>query len=262
MDIIISKNNLQIKEVKKLKNRKYRNQKGEFLVEGFRFVEEAVKSKFKVSMIFINENSKDRWREYMRSRNIHMVEDGKIYYTSHDVFNTISNTDNSQGIIAVVKNTNLKMEEKDGFYVLADKIQDPGNMGTIIRSAHASGALGVILTKGTVDVYNEKTLRSTMGSVFHVPVLQDCNLDRVKSLKEDGFQIVASTLDADMSFYDADLKGKIILAVGNEGNGLSDEVKDIADIKVKIPMPGNAESLNASVAVSIMMFEIVRQKLN
>ncbi|WP_446899847.1 TrmH family RNA methyltransferase [Clostridium sp. LBM24168] len=262
MNIIKSRSNLQIKEVKKLKDKKYRDHKGEFLVEGFRFVEEAVKSKFKISMIFINEDLSDKWKEYLKSKNINISFDVKVYYTLPDIFNTISSTDNSQGIIAVVKNTNLKMEKKDGFYVLADKIQDPGNMGTIIRSAHASGALGVILTKGTVDVYNEKTLRSTMGSIFYMPVLQDYDFKIVKSLKEDGFRIVAGTIDASMNFYDVDLKSKVILAVGNEGNGLSNEVKNMADVKVKIPMPGNAESLNASVAVSIMMFEVVRQKLN
>lgn len=262
LDIIKSRDNFRIKEVRKLKNRKYRNQKGEFIVEGFRFVEEAVKSRFNILMIFVEEDSKDKWREYMDSRNMDIDVVGRMYYTSHDVFKTISNTETSQGIIAVVQNNNLNIIKKDGFYVLADKIQDPGNMGTIIRSAHASGASGIILTRGTVDVYNEKTLRSTMGSVFYIPILIDYDLEITRSLKEDGFQVVASELDANVNFYNVDLKGKIILAVGNEGNGLSDDIKNMADIKVKIPMPGNAESLNASVAASVMMFEVVRQKLN
>ncbi|MEA5008086.1 RNA methyltransferase [Clostridium tyrobutyricum] len=262
MDIIRSKNNLQIKEAKKLKERKYRSEKGKFLIEGFRFVEEALKSQFNVSIIFINENALDKWENYKSMKSICYQNNSKIYYLSDEAFKTISDTGNSQGIIAVVDDKKLEVENKIGFYVLADRVQDPGNMGTIIRSTHASGALGLIITKGTVDIYNSKTLRSTMGSIFHVPIIEDCNLDKVKFLRENGFKIVASVLDTEFNFYDVSLNDKIILAVGNEGNGLSSDIMNMSDIKVKIPMPGGAESLNASVAASIMMFEIVRQNSN
>ena len=146
--------------------------------------------------------------------------------------------------------------------MLADKIQDPGNMGTIIRTAHAAGALGVILTKGTVDIYNEKTLRATMGSIFKIPVIYDNDLSLVQKLRDSGFKLVTSSLDTDKNFYDIDLREKIIISVGNEGNGISDEIYDLCDLKVKIPMPGGAESLNVAVAASIMMYEVVRQKNN
>lgn len=261
LNTIESKNNFQVKEIRKLRNKKYRTNKGVFLVEGFRFVDEALESEFNVCEIFIDEDASGRWKRYVEGKNIEIFKNIKSYFTSHSVFKTISNTGNSQGVIAVVRNIQLKVKSQDGFYVLADRIQDPGNMGTIIRSAHASGALGVITTKGTVDIYNEKTLRSTMGSIFHIPVFYDFTLDGIELLKKDGFKVVASVLDAKTNFYDVNLKDRIILAVGNEGNGLSNQVNSIADIKVKIPMPGGTESLNASVAVSIMMFEIVRQKL-
>lgn len=262
MNIIKSKSNLQVKEAKKLKDKKYRNEKNQFLIEGFRFVEEAIKSEFNVSIILINESLIDKWEEYKSRQKICYQNNSKIYYLSDDVFKTISDTGNSQGIIAVVDDKKLEVENKRGFYVLADKVQDPGNMGTIIRSAHASGALGLIITKGTVDIYNSKTLRSTMGSIFHIPIIEDYNFDKVRFLRQNGFKVVASTLNTEFNFYDISLTYKIILAVGNEGNGLSSEIMNMSDIKVKIPMPGGAESLNASVAASIMMFEIVRQNLN
>ena len=120
-----------------------------------------------------------------------------------------------------MNNKTINVENKQGFYVLADKVQDPGNMGTIIRTAHAAGALGIIITKGTVDIYNEKTLRSTMGSIFHVPVIEDENLEQLRFLRSNGFKLVVSSLDTENNFFDVDLKNKSIIAVGNEGNGIS-----------------------------------------
>jgi TrmH family RNA methyltransferase len=161
----------------------------------------------------------------------------------------------------VVEQKEFHMEAKDGFYMLTDKLQDPGNVGTIIRSAHAAGAAGVIFTKGTVDIYNEKTLRSTMGSVFNIPIIEDVDLSFVDFLKSKGFKLVVSSLEDSENFYDVDLTQNVIIAVGNEGSGISQEIYRLGDIRVKIPMPGNAESLNAGAAASIMLFEAVRQKL-
>ncbi|OAA92545.1 TrmH family RNA methyltransferase [Clostridium coskatii] len=257
MDIIKSKDNAHIKEVKKLKEKKYRVQEGKFLIEGFRFVREALYSNFKISSIFLSSDFADKWEKLLLKENFEC--DFPVYFMEKGVFKAMVNTENPQGIAAVVENRELKAPNKEGFYILADKIQDPGNMGTIIRSAHASGALGVIITKGTVDIYNEKTLRSTMGSIFHVPVIYDEDLKKVELLRKSGFKLIGSSLDTDINFYSANLKGKVIIAVGNEGNGLSKTIQDISDIKVKIPMPGGAESLNVSAAASIMMFEAVRQ---
>ncbi len=258
MDFIQSKDNSLIKEIKKLKEKKYRAEKNQFIVEGFRFVEEALKSKFEVNMVFISESSKERWNSF--NLELKLQQNTKVYWITNQILKLISSTETPQGIVAVVKNKNIDVEYKNGFYVLVDKIQDPGNVGTIIRTAHASGALGVIVTKGTADIYNEKTLRSTMGSIFHVPIIEDPYLSSVQRLKENGFNLIVSSLDTDKNFYDINLKEKAIIVVGNEGNGVSEELINLADVKVKIPMPGNAESLNVSVAASIMMFEAVRQK--
>lgn len=260
MDIIRSKDNLHIKEAKKLKEKKYRILRKEFIVEGFRFVEEAINSEFYISEIFLSEHFINKEEKLLLEKNNKV--NCPIYFVTDELLRSISCTENPQGIVAVVKNRELNIKDEEGFYILADKIQDPGNMGTIIRSAHASGALGVITTKGTVDIYNEKTLRSTMGSIFYTPVIQDESFEKVKYLKQLGFKLISSSLDSNINFYNINLNGKFIIAVGNEGNGLSEDVKKISDIEVNIPMPGGAESLNAAVAASIMMFEVVRQKLN
>lgn len=260
MEIIQSRDNLLIKDIKKLKEKKYRNESHKFLIEGFRFVCEGLESNFEVPLVFISENAKDRWDSFNVQNKLQ--KETRVYIVTDQVLKSISSTDTPQGIVAVVNNKLISLENKQGFYILVDRVQDPGNMGTIIRTAHAAGALGIIVTKGTVDIYNEKTLRSTMGSIFHIPIIHDDNLSQLNFLRSNGFKLVVSSLDTDSNFFDADLKDKSIIAVGNEGNGVSKELLELSDIKVKIPMPGGAESLNVSIAASIMMFEVIRQKLS
>ncbi|WP_343764586.1 RNA methyltransferase [Clostridium oceanicum] len=245
-----------IKLLRKLKEKKYRVKEKKFLIEGFRFVEEALKSKSEIESIFVLEKSLDKFKNLCTRYNIN---NNNCYVVSEGAFKSISDTKNPQGIIAIVKNKKIALSENKGFYILADKVKDPGNMGTIIRTAHAAGALGVIITKGTVDVYNEKTLRSTMGSIFYVPIIEDYSLKVLEELRETGFKLLVSSLDTKNNFYDVDLTGNLIVSVGNEGNGISDDILSLGDFKVKIPMPGNAESLNVAVACSIMTFERVRQ---
>lgn len=258
MEHIQSKDNLLIKDTKKLKEKKYRINSNMFLVEGFRFVEEALNSNFEVVNIFLNVSGEEKYENScMKDK---LQTNTKVYSVSDSIFKGVCDTDNPQGILAVVRSIPVEIKYDHGFYMLADKIQDPGNMGTIIRTAHAAGALGVIITKGTVDIYNDKTLRSTMGSIFNIPVIYDKDLSLVQKLRSDGFKLITSSLDTDKNFYDVDLKQKVIISVGNEGNGISAEVYNICDLKIKIPMPGGAESLNAAVAASIMMYEVVRQK--
>ncbi|SKA83646.1 RNA methyltransferase, TrmH family [Clostridium sp. USBA 49] len=259
LEIIESKDNSLIKETKKLKEKKYRLEKKEFLIEGFRFVDEALKSNFEVSKIFISEMILDKWETYSIKNNI--KSSTKVYVVNHNILKQLCSTENPQGIAAVVKNKDFKIESKKGFYILVDKVQDPGNLGNIVRSSYASGALGVILTKGTVDIYNEKVLRSTMGSIFNIPIFQDDNFTKLKELKNNGFKLIVTSLKDSKNLYDEDLTQNIIIAVGNEGFGVSKEILELADVKVKIPMPGGAESLNVAAAASIIMFEAVRQKL-
>jgi len=259
VQFITSKDNNTLKDIKKLREKKYRAENKKFLIEGFRFVEEGLKSKFNIDKIFVKESSfnkfKEKFSSYMESysENTFVIDD--------NLFKGISGTENSQGVLAIV---NMKDEEpfiEDGLYILVDKVQDPGNLGTIIRTAHSAGCKGIILSKGTVDLYNEKTLRSTMGSVFNIPIIHDENLSFVKTLINKKYNLICSSLQTDKNFYEVNLVNNSIIAVGNEGNGISDEVMNIATSKVKIPMLGNAESLNVAIAASIMIYEGVRQKL-
>lgn len=260
MEFIESKENTLIKETKKLREKKYRAEMDSFLVEGFRFVEEALKSDFQVERVFLSENALDKWEKFHLQEKLQ--QNTEVYCVREGAFKLLCGTETPQGIVAVTKTKKKSLRDQEGFYVLVDKVQDPGNLGTIMRTAHAAGALGVLLMKGTVDAYNEKTLRSTMGAIFNVPLVDGCDAATVQELKKKGFKLVVSSLDTDNNFYDVDLKGKVIIAVGNEGNGISEEIYSLCDEKVKIPMPGNAESLNAGVAASIMMYEVVRQKLS
>lgn len=257
MQYITSKENSLIKNVKKLKEKKHRVKEGLFLIEGFRFIEEAIKSSYNVKYIFIDESSpSELYDKYIKKYNLN----DSTYMVSKNIFNAIASTETPQGSVAVIEDKKLPVVDCEGFYVLVDKVQDPGNLGTIIRTAHASGSLGIIMTKGTVDIYNEKTLRSTMGSIFNIPIIEDKDLSFVNELRNKGFKVITSSLDTENNFYDVDLSGKVIISVGNEGNGISEEIYNISDEKVKIPMPGGAESLNVSVASAIMMYEVVRQK--
>ncbi|GFZ30530.1 RNA methyltransferase [Clostridium zeae] len=256
MHLIESNDNKHFKELKKLKEKKYRKQLGLYIIEGLRFVEEAVKANAVIDEIIIDEAKQEKFEDiYLK------VSDDKITLLKSSLFNQLSSTENPQGIIAVIKTGSSENNYKGSFYVLLDKLQDPGNVGAIIRTAHAAAVDGIIVRDGTVDIYNDKTLRSTMGSIFHTNIIEDKNLEVVQKFKEDGFKLLASSLDTDFNYYEVDLSDKIILVVGNEGNGVSDEIYQLCDLKAKIPMPGNAESLNASVAASIMIYEKVRQNL-
>lgn len=255
---IESKDNNLFKNTKKLKERKNRNKSSQYIIEGFRLVQEAFKANVDVDYLIVTKDGSEKIDEYLEN---HITENMKIYEISDNLFKELISTENPQGILAVINMNMLQMQANGSFYVLCDKLQDPGNLGTIIRTAHAAGVQGIILTKGTVDIYNEKTIRSTMGSIFYIPIhYDDDNLSLVKSLKDEGFNLVVTSLDTNKDFFQEDLLGKVILTVGNEGNGVSEEVFALADTKVKIPMPGNAESLNVAIATSVIMYEKVRQE--
>lgn len=254
---IESKENILFKNTKKLKERKNRNKNSQYIIEGFRLVQEAFKANVDIDYLIITKDGSEKIDQFLFN---YINENIKIYEISDKLFKELISTENPQGILAVI-NMNIMPAQADGsFYLLCDKLQDPGNLGTIIRTAHAAGVQGIILTKGTVDIYNEKTIRSTMGSIFYIPIYYDDeNLSLVKDLKNRGFNLVVTSLDTEKNFFQADLRGKVLLTVGNEGNGVSKEILDIADTKVKIPMPGNAESLNVAIAASVIIYEKVRQ---
>lgn len=259
MIYIESKDNSFYKSLKKLKEKRFRQKEEKFILEGFRLIDEAIKADMEIEFLILSTSSKEK----LENTNLKdKINDDKIVILLDNLFNQLTSTENPQGIIAIVKNKKLKLNIDGSFFLVCDKVQDPGNIGTIIRTAHAAGVDAIILTKGTVDIYNDKVIRSTMGSMFYIPIFYDDEkFSIIKELKEKNFSLVTTSLSDSKNFFDEDLKGKIILAVGNEGNGISDELFELADKKVKIPMPGGAESLNVAIASSIILFEKVRQNL-
>lgn len=257
MITIESKENAFFKLAKKLKDRKGRSKEQKYIIEGFRLIQEAFKAGCHIDSLVVTTDGEKKIDLYLKD----YLKDLKIYIMEDTLFNQLTSTENPQGAIAIVLMEDNRAELFGDFYLLCDKVQDPGNLGTIIRTAHAAGVTGIILTKGTVDIYNDKVIRSTMGSIFYTPIIHDNDLSFLAKLKDEGFSLVATSLQESKDFFMEDLNGKIILSVGNEGNGISDEIFDMADKKVKIPMPGGAESLNVAVATSIILFERVRQNL-
>lgn len=260
MVYIESKTNPLFKETKKLKDRRGRSKTSKYIIEGLRLVEEALKAKVSIDYIFVESEEIHKFNIYLSKFDKEYIDSIKIYKISKNLNKELSSTENPQGITAVVNMKESQFNYQGQFYVLCDRVQDPGNLGTIIRTAHAAKVDGIILTKGTVDVYNDKTLRSTMGSIFYMPIIYDDeDYSIIKSFKEKGYSIVATSLQAQNDFFEEDLKGNTIIVIGNEGNGVCDEVYNISNKKVKIPMPGGAESLNVSIAASIIMYERIRQ---
>ena len=170
---------------------------------------------------------------------------------------------NPQGILAVIKKSKentLKYEED--IIVAIDDIQDPGNLGTILRTVDSIGLKQLVVSKGTADAYNPKVVRSTMGAIFRVKVIEVENLkETIETIRKNNYKLLVTSLQTDDSIYDIDYNKKIIV-IGNEANGVSKEIQNMADQKIKIPMLGKTESLNASVATGIILYEYVRQKLN
>jgi TrmH family RNA methyltransferase len=225
---------------------------------------------FVVESPHLVEEASDRVKFFFYCENFPIVkeleEKGSIgYKISRKQFEDISQVETPQGILAVVRE--LEYSIRDLFR--SDKtliafcigVQDPGNLGTIIRTADAFGASGIILSKGTVDLYNPKVVRSTMGAIFHLPIITvDDDMETIGQIKGKGIKVIASSLSGRKKIYDIELKGPIALLIGNEGAGLPEEIVSSADEAVLIPMAGKAESLNAGIAASIMLYETAKQR--
>jgi TrmH family RNA methyltransferase len=189
-------------------------------------------------------------------------DDQKLIIASDKVFEDLTDVVTPQGIIAVVsKGSNSEIDYSDEFVLALDGIQDPGNLGTIIRTADSANIKQILVSKDTVDAYSPKVVRSTMGGIFRTKVIEVENLAQtLNSFKDNGYKVVTTELTAEKSNYDMDYQ-KSVVVIGNEANGVTEEVSKAATEKVIIPMLGKTESLNAAVATSIMIYEYVRQKL-
>lgn len=263
MNYIESSQNNTIKEIKALHLKKNRDSRGLYFVEGIRFVSDAAESGQEFVKVIISNKLQELNGGAKVIEQVTAVCP-EVFLVPEKLFNELSDTQSPQGILAVLKKKEFdrsRVIKEGGTVVVLDGLQDPGNVGTVIRTADAAGISAVLMTKGCVDLYAPKVLRATMGSVFHLPVFEGLNIvELIGQLKLEGYKVVASHLDGKNNYYDEDMTGKSAIIVGNEANGIGEETAEKADRLVKIPMPGRAESLNAAVAAALMIYETVRQK--
>ncbi|WP_422445419.1 23S rRNA (guanosine(2251)-2'-O)-methyltransferase RlmB [Thermoanaerobacterium sp. DL9XJH110] len=256
----------QVKLIKSLRDsRNSRRNNKLFFVEGSRSVCEAVESDYDLDFIVVSDGFLHRYNGFFNKLVAKLNSGIRVYKTSKEIYESLSDTVSPQGILAVVKIKSYQIEdipERDFLVVALDRIKDPGNMGTIIRTADAAGASAIVTNKGCVDIFNPKVIRSTMGSIFHLPFVEVEDLTgTLMCLKRRGGRVVATHLKAERCYYDVDYTKPMILVMGKEDEGVSREILEISDEVIKIPMPGKAESLNVSVANGIVLFEAVKQRL-
>lgn len=251
MEIIRSSNNKMVKYINSLKLKKTRQKENLFIAEGERLVNDAIKKKTP-EFIVISENYKSD------------INCDNIYTVSEDVFKKISDTMTPQGILAVFKTDIKKINDiKIENTLILNRVSDPGNMGTMLRTAVATGFKNIIIDKECCDIYNPKTIRSSMSAVFDLDIYISDDLSKdIVSLKNKSFDIYSAVLNRNSTnLYDTDFKNPTGIIIGNEANGVDDEVIKSAGKSVFIPMEGNIESLNAAVAGSVIMYEILRRNL-
>lgn len=255
--MITSSNNSQVKEIYQLQKKgKLRNKEGVFIVEGPKMFEELPKDR--LVSTFVSETFEKERPELLRGVRYEVVAD--------NVFAQMSDTQTPQGILAVAKQFRYTLEDilenpKTPQLLILENIQDPGNLGTMLRTAEGAGTTGVIMTRGTVDIYNPKVIRSTMGSLYRMPFLYVEDLaETIAKVKAAGVSLYAAHLKGVQSYDGPDYKAPTGFLIGNEANGLTTETADLADCYIRIPMEGQLESLNAAVSAAILMYEAHRQR--
>lgn len=261
MQVITSKENEMIKYIRKLKEKKYREIDKVYVIEGEKLIKEAITENAKIKHIVISERCLEEGDITKDFPNI--LEQYSCICVADKVFTTLTDVVTPQGMLAVIerKDKEQAINFQEEMILVLDGIQDPGNLGTILRTVDSAGLTQIIVSKTTADVYNPKVVRSTMGAIFRVNVILSEELtDTLKMLKKQEYEVVVTSLETQESIYDMGNNKKVIV-IGNEANGVSKEVVGIADKKVKIPMLGKTESLNAAVATGIMIYEYVRKKI-
>ena len=256
--MITSTSNQQVKRLLQLqKKSKARNEEKVFVVEGLRMFAEVPKKS--VERVYISETLYNKKKQELN------LQDFPYEILSDNVFERVSDTQTPQGILCVVKQPEYNLQEllkkENPHFVVLDNLQDPGNLGTIVRTAEGAGVDAVLMSKDCVDIYNPKTIRSTMGSIYRVPFIYIEDIPNLLDVfKQNGIQSYAAHLDGENAYDQENYKTGTAILIGNEGNGLREEVWKNADILVRIPMCGQVESLNAAIAASVLMFEVFRQR--
>jgi TrmH family RNA methyltransferase len=255
--MITSNQNSKIKLIRALLGRsKERREAGAFVAEGVRLVEEAVKANWTCRFALYDETLSERGRlqvEGLRLKGVDMEE------VSASVMKSISETEAPQGILAVLELTQLPITNHPNFILIPDQIRDPGNLGTLLRSAAASGVDAVLIPPETTDAFAPKVLRSGMGAHFRLPIHSMSWEEIEKVVKLEGLKVYVADMDGP-SCWETDLRQPVTLIIGNEAEGVSESARKLANGKISIPMSGETESLNAGVAGSVLMFEVMRQR--
>ena len=256
--MITSTSNPQVKRLLQLqKKSKARNEENVFVVEGLRMFTEVPKER--VEKVYVSETL------YNKKKHELNWEEFPLEILSDSVFKHVSDTQTPQGVLCTVKQEQYDvatlLDIENPHFMVLDNLQDPGNLGTIVRTAEGAGVDAVFMSKDCVDIYNPKTIRSTMGSIYRMPTIYiEDTVKLLELFKEKGIKSYAAHLDGKNSYDKEDYCTGTAILIGNEGNGLRDEVSNKADIWVRIPMEGQVESLNAAIAASVLMFEVARQR--
>lgn len=253
--MITSNQNPKIKLVRALLGRpKERREAGAFVVEGVRLVEEATKGDWRFEIVLYDETLSERGRLQIEGLRLKGVD---VEEVSPSVMKSISETEAPQGILAVVEYLQLPIPQSPNFILIPDQVRDPGNLGTLLRSAAASGVDAVLIPPETTDAFAPKVLRSGMGAHFRLPI-HEMSWDEIEKTVA-GMKVYIADMDG-QPFWETDLTKPIALIVGSEAEGVSDNARKVANGKISIPMKGETESLNAGVAGSVLMFEVIRQR--
>lgn len=258
-NMITSTSNQQIKNLLQLQKKgKVRKEQDVFVVEGVKMYQEAPGERIVKTYVSKTFYEKPENKKLLAGDRLEVVEDR--------VFDSASDTKTPQGILSIVKQSHYNLGEiltssATPHLLILENLQDPGNLGTIMRTAEGAGVNGIIMTSDTVDIYNPKTIRSTMGSLYRVPFFYTGNIEEVlKELRKKNIKTYAAHLKGARSYYEEDYSAGTAFLIGNEGNGLSEGLSARSDCYIKIPMSGQVESLNAAIAASILMYEVKRQR--
>ena len=255
--MITSSQNPKLKLVRALMGRaKERREANAFVVEGVRLVEEAVNAGWKFQFALHSDGLSDRGRSLLNKLFSHQIDTEEV---AGDLLQKLSDTETPQGILAVLEFTQLPIINNPNFILIPDQVRDPGNLGTLLRSAAATGVQAVLLPPETTDPFAPKVLRAGMGAHFRVPI-HEMTWEEIRSVgMSAGLQVFIADMDR-TSCWETDLKKPLALVIGGEAEGVSEDARKLATGKICIPMAGNVESLNAGVAGSVLMFEVVRQR--
>ncbi|ACL69319.1 TrmH family RNA methyltransferase [Halothermothrix orenii] len=260
-EVIKSSDNKNFKYLKKLYNKSFRKKEGKFILEGYRLIMEAC-GKARFDRIFMTPYfaKTDEGEEIIRKFKDHIP----VHFVTGKLLYNVADTENPQGIAAITyvprSGANILFHNRNrGIILILDRIQDPGNMGTIIRTAVAAGIEGIICLKGSVDIYNLKVIRASMGAIFSIPILTGVSFKRLQKIRDEypDYKLICTDLNTSKFYHEIDYQEPLMLVIGNEARGIREELLSLADIKIKIPLMGNIDSLNAAVSTAIVLYDIV-----